>query len=624
MRKTVNFLLIGWVLGVFSINPVNVTEALAPVAGGRNIAEAAPALAFVAGTVKDDSGAPLIGAAVAILEARYQGREIKSVKTDAQGRFSAGILPGTYRLRATAEGFLPKVFPLLIDRPHKQTYNFELKRTDTLVQRRGDRDDYRWIGRSVPRHVLNLQDPLADPVAGEAVKTQLPRDSFAEARPSVHGMVQLLAASSSSVPGVGGADFFGTNFAVSGSLGGTFEMAVIGQRGIGKMASQRLAAIATMRPSDKHQVTASIGYGSIALTQRLFKSSTDWQNLPLLPSAGSPTRPVTSAPITAAPVFGPTQALDQVSFSAVDEWQVFQPLLVIYGFNYSRFVSSAAEQKESILPRFALQYTPTANWRMNAALTPRTTQSEATESLATENLTLPFETQMTETAFGAAPILDRSRRFEFGVERIFEDGAASLEAAAFYDIVDGHGVGVLALPLAASPETQATMQHVARQVAAMNGAARGARLMYARRFNEYVSTAVGYSYGQGSRFTGENLATVTPARLFNRGFFQVATAKLDLDFTRRTGTRISTVVRLSPSAVVFAIDPFAGRMSVYDPNINIYVTQDLPSFGLPLRWQALVDLRNLLNQTQGVEDGAAQIITARAQRTVRGGLAFRW
>jgi hypothetical protein len=76
--------------------------------------------------------------------------------------------------------------------------------------------------------------------------------------------------------------------------------------------------------------------------------------------------------------------------------------------------------------------------------------------------------------------------------------------------------------------------------------------------------------------------------------------------------------------VVFAIDPFAGRMSVYDPNINVYVTQELPNFGLPGRWEALVDVRNLLNQALGVEDGGLQLARAGARRTVRGGLAFRW
>jgi hypothetical protein len=65
-------------------------------------------------------------------------------------------------------------------------------------------------------------------------------------------------------------------------------------------------------------------------------------------------------------------------------------------------------------------------------------------------------------------------------------------------------------------------------------------------------------------------------------------------------------------------------MSVYDPNINIYVTQELPNFGLPVRWEALVDVRNLFDETAGVEDGVQQLIAARTRRTVRGGVAFRW
>lgn len=612
MRKTVNYLLIGplisWMLGTFTVNPL--------VGVAANTVEAAPILAFATGTVKDDAGKPLVGAIVAVLEAQFRGKEIKSVKTDAQGRFSAGVNPGAYRLRVTAEGFLPKLLPILLERPVNQNYNFELKRTDTLVQKRGDSDDYRWIGRSVPRHVLNFdEDVIADNPKKNDSKVAVVSDSFTAPRPAMHGMVQLLAAGSSSRAGLPGSSFFGTNFALSGTLGNNIEMALVGQRGSGDLAPQRLAAYATMRPKANHQVTASIGYGQVMLSKRL------GQDGEMLDAATQPFTTPRRAPL--GPAVIPPQSLDQVSVSATDEWQVFQPLLVIYGFDYSRFVSSATQQ-DSVLPRVALQYTPSAQWRVSAAMTPRSSQSNSTESFSTENLNAPFENQMNEVAFAADPVLDRSRRFEMGVERIFENGAASLEASAFYDIISGHGVGVLALPLEASPQTQAAMQQVAHQVAAMNGAARGARLMYARHFNEHVTAAVGYSYGYGARFSNQPVQTLTPGRLFNNGFFQVATAKLDLDFANKTGTRVSTVVRLSPAAVVFAIDPFAGRMSVYDPNINIYVTQELPSFGLPLRWEALVDVRNLLNQSLGVEDGTAQIVAARAQRTVRGGLAFRW
>lgn len=612
MRKTVNYLLIGllssWMLGTFTIHPL--------LSASANTVEAAPTLAFATGTVKDDAGKPLAGALVAVLEAQFRGKEIKSVKTDAHGRFSAGVNPGAYRLRVSAEGFLPKLLPILLERPINQSYNFELKRTDTLVQKRGDSDDYRWIGRSVPRHVLNFdEDVTSDTPKKNDSQVAVLNDSFTAPRPAMHGMVQMLAAGSSSRAGIPASSFFGTNFALSGTLGNNIEMAVIGQRGSGDLAPQRLAAYATMRPKANHQVTASIGYGQVMLSKRL------GQDGQMLDAATLPFSSPRPAPLGAA--IRPPQSLDQVSVSATDEWQVFQPLLVIYGFDYSRFVSSATQQ-DSVLPRIALQYTPSAQWRMSAAMTPRSSQSSSTESFSTENLNAPFETQLNEVAFNTNPILDRSRRFEMGVERIFENGAASLEASAFYDIVSGHGVGVLALPLEASPQTQVAMQQVAHQVAAMNGAARGARLMYARHFSEHVTMSAGYSYGYGARFSNQPVQTLTPGRLFNNGFFQVATAKLDVDFANKTGTRISTVVRLSPSAVVFAIDPFAGRMSVYDPNINIYVTQELPSFGLPLRWEALVDVRNLLNQSLGVEDGTAQIVAARAQRTVRGGLAFRW
>ena len=63
---------------------------------------------------------------------------------------------------------------------------------------------------------------------------------------------------------------------------------------------------------------------------------------------------------------------------------------------------------------------------------------------------------------------------------------------------------------------------------------------------------------------------------------------------------------------------------MYDPNVSIYVTQALPTFGLPVKCQALIDMRNLLNQTTGIESDTAQLIAARSQRSVRGAISFQW
>ncbi len=568
---------------------------------GFGVVEAAPALAFVAGTVRTDHGTPLNGATVALYEASLNGKLIRSVKTDPQGKFTASVAPGAYNLRAEASGYKAKFTRINLDRAQTLTFNFALKRTDTLVDRRGDRDDYRWIGRSVPRSVLHYGED--DTVAENTAPTEKVEDRLTQHRPSVHGVAQFVGSGSVARDGRPDRSFYGASFAVSGALNNNFEVALIGQGGAGRNAMQRLALIAAMRPDDKHHVTASLGYGRL-----------------MLPSRGAGNR----AGAEAAP------ALEQASLSVVDSWQVFQPLLIVYGVDYSRFVGALGRNRESIQPRVAVQYAPSSQMRLKAAVTPgRDFPQNPVEGLKTENISAEntpdalFANSPAEVAFkDNEPLMDRSRRYEFGIERIFGNGAASLATTAFYDVFSGHGVGVLALPLEATPETQAAFQ----QVAALNGASRGLRVMYSQRLGKHLSAAAGYSFGRGERFSKSfNAARPgAPAEMFTGGFFQVASAKLDLDLNRETGTTVSTVIRLSPSAVIFAIDPFAGQMSVYDPNVSIYVTQNLPTFGLPFRCQAIVDVRNLLNQSAGTDDGLTQLVAARSQRTVRGGIAFRW
>src|SRR5262245_9732696 len=586
MKKAINVLIAGCLLGAIVTGPFNTSDA-----SGISV-EAAPALAFVTGIVTDQSGKPLEGAIVAVLEPRPRGKEVKSARTDMQGRFSAGVTPGVYRLRAEAKGFIPSLSARLpIDSPAKTNYNFALKSDDTLVQRRGDSDDYRWVSLSVPKHVWKVfedtEEDVVDQTAGAIMN-----NSFLAKKASFHGMMQFIAAASSAPAGLPAPDFFVSNFAVSGSLGGNFEMALIGQRGAGESAPERFSAIATTRPGENHQVTAMMGYGRVGLTGK-------YHRIPL----------------------------EQFSVSATDSWQVFQPLLVIYGFDYSRFVGDV-NSRDSVLPRLAVQYSPTSHLRMSASVTPGSDQRlNSQESFNSENIQASLDAAPPEVAYAESPIPDRSQRIEVGFERSFGEGNTSIEASGFYDLISGRGVGLMALPLEASLETQATFEQFAHRVAAMNGAARGVRVIFNHRINDHLTASAGYSFGRGSYINNAPIDSITPAELFRGGFFQVATAKLDLDFTQQTGTRVSTVIRLSPKAIIYAIDPFAGRMSVYDPNINIYVTQELPNFGLPVRWQALVDVRNLLDQINGApggEESGLQLVSVRTRRIVRGGLAFRW
>jgi hypothetical protein len=159
------------------------------------------------------------------------------------------------------------------------------------------------------------------------------------------------------------------------------------------------------------------------------------------------------------------------------------------------------------------------------------------------------------------------------------------------------------------------------QTANQQGAARGLRVVYTRRISRHLNTAAGYSFGRGQELSPDALASA-PGDIFRSGLFQTAAAQIDSSF--RTGTRVRTVLRFSPRAAVFAIDPFEGRVAVFDPSLSILVTQELPTFGLPVRAEAVVDARNLLDTQVCVDDGETVTAVNANRRIVRGGISVRF
>ena len=145
------------------------------------------------------------------------------------------------------------------------------------------------------------------------------------------------------------------------------------------------------------------------------------------------------------------------------------------------------------------------------------------------------------------------------------------------------------------------------------------RLVYTRRLSHVWTASAGYSFGRGQRLSED---VTRPTELFENGFFQSAALQVGAGFD--SGTHIRTVLRFSPNATVFAIDPFAGRLAVYDPSLSIQVTQELPSFGLPLRAEAVLDARNLLDLQANTDNGEILTQLSTGRRSVRGGISVRF
>jgi hypothetical protein len=156
-------------------------------------------------------------------------------------------------------------------------------------------------------------------------------------------------------------------------------------------------------------------------------------------------------------------------------------------------------------------------------------------------------------------------------------------------------------------------------VANQQGSSRGMRVVYTRRLSQVWTASGGYAFGRGQRLAA---GFTDPGDVFANGYFQTAALQFGGDF--QTGTHVRTVLRFSPDATVFAIDPFAGRLGVYDPSLSIQVTQDLPSFGLPVRAEAILDARNLLDVQVSADNGEILTQLGTNRRSVRGGILVRF
>jgi hypothetical protein len=560
-------------------------------------------LATITGAVLDNKGNPVSGALISLLR-EGANKVIKQTRSDATGRFTTRISPGRYGIRAMAVGFNEVLFSSVEVRASQElVYRFNLEPIGsgkTLPERRKDRDDVKWTLRSAQtrRSIFQAQEGEDDDIQaalgretasdaeipGEGATQDSTEASKKDSHVSFQGVVETYFASNSYGP-----SYPGLNFAIATSPSDGIELVFAAQTATGPSAPERFEVTTHLRAGERHRMGMSLG--AVRFGAPIWASIKDSQSL------------------------GQSR-LGQISVRAIDEWIVRDGIVVVLGLDYSRFIGAGGAR--SLNPRIGIQYDANARTRLKAAFAPGGGE-DSIQSMAV------FEdTQVAFRGAGKRPIafvdgravMDRSHRLEFGVERVL-DNKSSLEGNAFFDTTSGRCVGLLSTPMTAfSGATGETFINVANQ----QGASKGMRLVYTRRLSRMWTASAGYSFGRGQRLTSGDISQ--PTEIFESGFFQTAALQLDAGFD--TGTNVRTVLRFSPNATVFAIDPFAGRLAVYDPSLSVQVTQELPSFGLPIRAEAVLDARNLLDLQSSAENGEILTQLSTGRRSVRGGISLRF
>jgi hypothetical protein len=545
-------------------------------------------LATIAGTVTDGKGNPLSGAVVSLI--REGVKSVKQTKTDRNGNFLTKVLPGRYGISAIATGFNRVVFAAVDVQPSQElVYRFNLEPIgygNTLPERQKDREDAKWTLRSAQtrRSIFQAGEGNDSTVAAveqsETPSEPQTTETPTESRSKIRGVLETYIASNSFSP-----SYAGINFAVSTPVTEGIELILSGQTGLRSEAPERLEASTLFRVRDRHRV------GLNAAGMRL------------------PT------PVWLNHRHNSQELYGQVSLRAVDEWIVRDGIVIVVGLDYSRFIGAGGAH--AITPRLGVQYDVNARTRVKAAFA-SAGEEDGIQSVANfEGEQVVFRTESTNPiAFvDGQAVLERSHRLEFGIERVL-DNNSNVEATAFFDTTSGRGVGYLSLPATSfAGRSGDTLVDVANQ----QGSSRGMRVVYTRRLNRVWTASAGYAFGRGQKLAAE---FSDPSEMFQSGLFQTAALQLGAGFG--TGTQIRTVLRFSPNATVFAIDPFAGRLGVYDPSLSIQVTQELPTFGLPVRAEAIVDARNLLDLQTSSENAEVLTIVGNNRRSVRGGISLRF
>jgi hypothetical protein len=554
------------------ITPVAQAGATASVPAERRVG----GLAVITGFVRDEGGNPIADATVAIFKVGTS-KLLKQVSSAANGKFLAKVIPGKYSVLAVAQGFNPVTLPEVeVGQAAQLEYGFKLQRAgsgNTLPERRVDRNNPKWSVRAAATTRSIYQNNSDSSIEVHETSAVEEESSAGSGR-----KIQTVAATYFSSSDRG--NFTGFNVATLLPFKENVDLVIAAQTGIGKAAPERIDTELRFKPVEDHQIRIRSSYGKVG---EIAQGETE-------------------------------KTLGQFAVQATDQWEIRDGMILVYGFDLSKFTGAGSDI--SFSPRIGFQYDLDAKTRVRTAYTTQNEDRSWSRAIELEGTQVFFRDPISiEDVFveNGKPLMNRSSRLEFGIERVL-DNNSSVEANVFVDSVFGRGVSFALAPFDSAEGDFA--EFTGRQ----DGEARGMRFVYARRINGKLTASAGYSFGEGQRISQN--AIQRPDELFEKDVFHTFFGQLEADL--KTGTNIKTIFRLSPQATVFAIDPFQGRLAIYDPGLSVFITQKLPTWGLPFRAQAILDARNVFDIKNGVFGDEGSLTLNSGGSTVRGGILVRF
>ena len=205
------------------------------------------------------------------------------------------------------------------------------------------------------------------------------------------------------------------------------------------------------------------------------------------------------------------------------------------------------------------------------------------------------------------PALERYSHTEAGLTRIVSDNM-EISAAVFRDRTDTEALFV------SSPDGRPGVLILDTS----NMPSQGVRVYMNRHFRNFEA-GIGYTSVTGIGIDTESTLETMRNQLALRRFQMVAArfkAKVDM-----TQTEITTVYRWTSDFSASRLDPYQRLVEYNDPTLSVSIAQNLPAWRMfPGRVQAVVDARNLLDQSLGTQHTQF----GQYPRLVKGGINIRF
>jgi len=550
-------------------------------------ASALPREGSIAGTVRNSSGVPQMGATVEILAGAVPAM---TVFTDDHGRYTASQLPpGHYQVKVTDASFLPSLRENVILHSGAKliiniTLNTLFEAIATLPVRTRtsqDDDDWKWTLRSTAnRPILRVFDdgPLV-----VVSKSGNQNDRVLKAR------VAFVAGASND--GLGSAADEATSFRVEKSIFSNGTLTFNGNMG---RAANWNSSPTVLHASYKHQ-TADGHVPEISFTMRRFGvvDSDDQQ-----------------------------AALQALALTLSDSMQVMDFAEISYGAEYQtiQYLGKNASFRPFGTLDVHLSPDMVVEYRYATSI-PNTRAAKGFDTAPTDL----SESGPRITATNFTSHLEDARHQEISISRRY--GKNRFQVAAYSDRINN--TALLGLGNADSALGDGNiLADPFSQTFAFNGgnfSTRGFRAVAQRQFSSALTATLDYSYGGVLALENPGaLQSGAPQNPFDTIRRHAIAAKLTGKVPHCNTTWIASY-KMTDGRALTPVDAFNVSAGQTDPYLNLFVRQPLPSLSfLPGQMEALIDVRNLLAEgyvpVMG-QDGRTLYLVQSA-RSIRGGLAF--